>query len=148
VRARTDAPRTLLWIEKNAALVRWQLKHKQGYRTRVSTGPLESSLAAVRTALHMRRGGLTNRHRLDLRLKLMELELNREASASYYAKIIREELLKNSGYGSPRHQHDDRGPHPSLRPPLKMGRDKLRAEKRAEAAAQALVDPDEPDIPF
>jgi hypothetical protein len=147
VRARTDVPMTLRWIETNAGLVRWQLQHKKGFRIRVSTGGLENVLKRVSQAFEMRRGQLTNRHRLDLRLKLMELEMRNQASASHYAKVIREELLKNAGYGTPRNLHDDQGEHPSLRPPLKVGRDKTRAEKRAEALAQALADP-EPDIPF
>jgi hypothetical protein len=147
VRARTDVPKTLRWVEANAALVRWQLQHKKGFRTRVSTGGLENVLKRVSQAFEMRRGQITNRHRLDLRLKLMELEMNRQARASHYAKVIRSELEKNGGYGTPRNLYDDQG-EPSLRPPLKRGRDKLRAELRAEAAAQALAAPDEPDVPF
>jgi hypothetical protein len=44
-----------------------------------------------------------NRERLNRRLMLMQLDLTGKARQGEYAKIIREELLKNAGFGGPRY---------------------------------------------
>ena len=148
-------PRTITWIDKKCQLVRWQLEHKAGYRTRVSTGGLENALQRVGLSFQMRRGAFTNRHRLDLRLKLMELEMNHQANASHYAKVIRDELLTNGGNGHARNLYDDHGEYPSLRPPLPEARDRLRQKAReakvqalAQAQAVAQQEKDDEAIPF
>ena len=39
---------------------------------------------------------------------LMQLDLNGQARQGEYARIIREELLKNEGFGGPRYVVDDK----------------------------------------
>jgi hypothetical protein len=85
----------------------------------------------------MRRGLITNRRRLDLRLKLMELEMNDQASVSHYAKVIRDQLLVNNGYGGERELIDDHG-EASLRPPKPL----TCAQRRRLVTAQ------DADVPF
>jgi hypothetical protein len=74
----------------------------------VSVGALEQVLTEVRIAFEHRRGMVLNRERLDRRLMLMQLHFNRQANVSHYAKVIREELLKNRGWGGERYLVDDR----------------------------------------
>jgi hypothetical protein len=40
---------------------------------------------------------------------LMQLELNGKANKARYAKLVREELLGNSGFGAPRYVIDKTG---------------------------------------
>jgi hypothetical protein len=50
IRARPDLANTNAWLDRNSELVRWQLAHKFGMRTRVSTGGLENVLERVASA--------------------------------------------------------------------------------------------------
>lgn len=70
----------------------------------MSVGPIEQALTFVRSSFNDRRGMFGNCERLNRLLLLMQLNLNKRAHEQRYAKIIREELVKQGGYSPPRRQ--------------------------------------------
>ena len=102
-------PRLVSWLNRNAQLIAWQLAHKdKPRRARLSVGALEQVLTEVRDAYKYRAGMIHNRERLDRRLMLAQLHFNKQANLSHYAKVIRDELLKNEGFGGARYLVDDK----------------------------------------
>lgn len=96
------------WLNRNGTLIRWQLDNRNQLRAKTSTGPLEQVFSQITNAFDNRRGLIHNRERLDRRLMLMQLDLTGKAKQGEYAKVIREELLTNQGFGGPRYVVDDK----------------------------------------
>jgi hypothetical protein len=96
------------WIDRNGSLIRWQLENRTKLRAKTSVGPLEQAFTAVTDAFNNRRGLIRNRERLNRRMMLIQLEANGQAKLGAYAKVIRDELLKNAGYGAQRYVVDDK----------------------------------------
>jgi hypothetical protein len=97
------------WMNRNGQRIQWQLDNRKTHAAKTSTGPLEQIFSVVRGGFSDRRGLIRNRARLDRRLMLMQLEINGKANEARYAKIVREELLKNAGFGGARYVVDDKG---------------------------------------
>jgi len=100
------------WLRRNGDQVTYQFAHSYGRVT--NTGPLESYFSELRHKLDDRRGGLSNRERLNRMLMLMMLHQRGVHSAADYAKIIREYLTDNNGRAGRRRQIDDPHGMPSL----------------------------------
>jgi hypothetical protein len=88
------------WLANWEPRVSFQIANQRGRK--VSVGPLEQALTVVRNNLEDRRGAFKNRERLNRLLMLMQLDLNEQADERRYAKTIRDQLLANGGYSSPR----------------------------------------------
>lgn len=113
VDARRPRIRTVVnWVRRNGDRVAYQVAHSRGRVT--NTGPLETYFSELRHKLDDRRGGLSNRERLNRMLMLMMLNQRGVHSAADWAKIIREYLSDNSGRAGRRRQIDDRRGQPSL----------------------------------
>jgi hypothetical protein len=96
------------WLDKHGAKIPVQLALRDDFTGgRTAIGPLEQKLTWIERKFEDRRGMFHNRERMNRRLMLMQLELNRQASMHHYAKVIRDELMGNGGYGAERHLLDD-----------------------------------------
>ncbi|MGH3038599.1 MAG: hypothetical protein ACRDLZ_04220 [Gaiellaceae bacterium] len=62
----------------------------------------------MKSAYLNRAGMLHNRERMNRRLMLTQLSLNRQATISHYSKVIRDELLAHGGFGGERYIVDDK----------------------------------------
>jgi transposase-like protein len=101
------------WLRRNGNTITVQFAHPHRPPI-INTGPLEAYFSELRNKLNDRRGGLSNRERLDRMLMLMMLHQRAAHSAADHAHIIREYLTNNSGRAGRRRQIDDRRGHPSL----------------------------------
>lgn len=101
------------WLKKWEQRIEFQLDNQKQFV--VAVGPLEQALTFVRGSFNDRRGMFGNRERLNRLLMLMQLQLNQRAHEQRYAKIIREELVRQGGYSAPRRQILDPWKQPSLR---------------------------------
>ena len=100
------------WLRRNGETAAYQVAHAHGHVT--NTGPLETYFSELRHQLDDRRGGLTNRPRLNQMLMLMMLNQRQVPRPTDYAKIIRDYLADNAGRAGRRRQIDDPRGHPSL----------------------------------
>jgi hypothetical protein len=101
------------WLKKWEPRVSFQVSHQMGRK--VAVGPLEQAFTVICGNLNDRRGAFGNRERLNRLLRLMQLDINKQSNEQRYAKIIRDELVEQGGYSSPRRVIHDPWKKPSLR---------------------------------
>jgi hypothetical protein len=97
------------WIQSNEEMIALSLAHNHWP---VSTGALEEPLRRIRASFTDRRFGLRNLDRLDDLLSLMAIQINGDANARTWAKILRENHRDHAGTPPPRRLVDN----PALAP--------------------------------
>lgn len=97
------------WIKANEQMIALSLAHNHWP---VSAGALEEPLRRIRASFTDRRFGLRNLDRLDDLLSLMTIQINGDADARTWAKILRENHRHHAGTPPPRRLVDN----PALAP--------------------------------